>query len=180
MLGQTFFEDLFPSFVHALIPQHLLEGQIYVLWGRVSLPASVLLPGLHQEVLSAPLQSSPPLFLLFLLVPSLIRALRPSRTLRGGVLWWVGTAQTLTGPKLWKLKSDVFFFLIVSFFKIDFQIWIFWHLEEPLSLGDHVSQALGGCQVLAQVPLVGSSQTVLPVARPAAVTQNPFCSSRFS
>lgn len=63
---------------------YLLEGQIYVLWRWVSLPASVLLPGLHQEVLSAQLQFSPPLFLFFLLILSLIRGLG---TLRGGVLW---------------------------------------------------------------------------------------------
>lgn len=57
----------------------------------------------------------------------------------------------------------MFCFLIVSlFFLIDFQIWNFPHLEESLGLGDHVSQALGGSQVLAQVPLVGSSQAVLP------------------
>lgn len=48
-------KDLFPSLVNASIAWHLLEGQLYVLWCWVSLPASVLLPGLHQEVLRAPL-----------------------------------------------------------------------------------------------------------------------------
>lgn len=81
------------------IPRHLLEGQVHVPWKRVSLPASVLLPGLHQEALSAPLQSPPLLLLLFLLVPSLIRGPGPSRALGGRVLRWA--------PELWKLKSHV-------------------------------------------------------------------------
>lgn len=127
----------------------------------------VLLPGFHQEVLRAPLQSSPPLLLLLLLV----RGLRP---LGGRVLCWVGAAETLTGPKLRQLKSDGFFFKTWNgvLFEIAFQTRSSTHLEESLSLGDHVRQALGGRQVLAQVPLVGSSQTVLPATRPAALTEN--------
>lgn len=48
---------------------------------------------------------------------------------------------------------------------------VFLYLEESLGLGDHVGQALGGSQVLAQVPLVWSAQAVLPVTRPAVTTQ---------
>lgn len=83
------------------IPRHLLEGQVYVprSRSRVSLPASALLPGLHQEALSAPLQSPPPLLLLFLLVPSLIRGPGPSGALGGQVL--------RRAPELWKLKSHI-------------------------------------------------------------------------
>lgn len=47
----------------------------------------------------------------------------------------------------------------------------FLYLEDSLGLGDHVGQALGGSQVLAQVPLVRAAQAVLPVTRPAATTQ---------
>lgn len=158
-------------------PWHLLEGQIHVLRGRLSLPASVLLPGLHQEVLSAPLQSPPPLLLLFLLVPPLIRGLRTSRTLRGGLLGGAGTAETRTRPKLWKLQSDGLLTPTVFGLKMDFQTWKVLHLEESLCLGDHVSQALRGGQVLAQVPLVGPSQAVLPATGPAASTENPSYSS---
>lgn len=45
----------------------------------------------------------------------------------------------------------------------------FLYLEESLRLSDHVGQALGGSQVLAQVPLVWAAQAVLPVTRPAAI-----------
>lgn len=45
------------------------------------------------------------------------------------------------------------------------------HLEEPLDLSDHIGQALGRSQVLAQVPLVWPAQAVLPVTRPAAAAQ---------
>ena len=44
------------------------------------------------------------------------------------------------------------------------------YLEESLGLGDHVGEALRGRQVLAQVPLVRTSQAVLPVTGPAAAT----------
>lgn len=47
----------------------------------------------------------------------------------------------------------------------------FLYLEECLGLGDHIGQALGGSQVLAQVPLVWTAQAVLPMIRPAATTQ---------
>lgn len=47
----------------------------------------------------------------------------------------------------------------------------FLYLEESLGLGDHIGQALGGSQVLAQVPLVWTAQAVLPMIRPAATTQ---------
>ena len=42
------------------------------------------------------------------------------------------------------------------------------YLEQSLGLSDHVGQALGGSQVLTQVPLVRAAQAVLPMTRPAA------------
>lgn len=43
-------------------------------------------------------------------------------------------------------------------------MWNFQDLEESGGLGDHVGQALGGRQVLAQVPLVWASQAGFPPA----------------
>lgn len=43
-------------------------------------------------------------------------------------------------------------------------MWNFGDLEESGGLGDHVGQALGGRQVLAQVPLVRASQAGFPPA----------------
>lgn len=40
---------------------HLLVGQLHVIWSRVALPASALLPGLLQELLGAQLQFAPSL-----------------------------------------------------------------------------------------------------------------------
>lgn len=45
------------------------------------------------------------------------------------------------------------------------------YLEESLGFGDHVGQALGGSQVLTQVPLIRAAQAILPVTRPTATTQ---------
>lgn len=45
-----------------------------------------------------------------------------------------------------------------------------WYLEQSLDLGDHVSQALGGGQVLAQVSLIRAAEAVLPVTGPTATT----------
>lgn len=42
------------------------------------------------------------------------------------------------------------------------------YLEKSLGLGDHVSQSLGGSQVLTQVSLVRAAQAVLPVTGPTA------------
>lgn len=39
-------------------------------------------------------------------------------------------------------------------------------LKQTLALSDHVRQALGGSQVLAQVLLVGAARGVLPLDRP--------------
>lgn len=39
-------------------------------------------------------------------------------------------------------------------------------LKETLALSDHVCQALGGCQVLTQVFLIGAARGVLPLDRP--------------
>lgn len=47
------------------------------------------------------------------------------------------------------------------------------NLKEFPALLDHVREAVGGCQVFVQVPLVGFAQRVLPAHHSAAHTHTP-------
>lgn len=74
-----------------------------MIWSRVALPASALLPRLLQELLGAQLQFAPPL-LQVLLTAALTRGNHASSGLLSEDV--ITGGWTLAGPKLWKLQKD--------------------------------------------------------------------------